>query len=130
MDKEKLNQAPLIRAPELLEAGADTYRQRNGPYGNNYHEIGAQLKAMFPEGLPPTAAAGWNRFAAWFMLFVKVNRYAVNLRNSGKGHGDSAHDAMVYAAMLEELTPIEDGDAVAAALRHQANLKNLTKAAE
>ena len=89
--------------PELLRAAADTYEQRNKLYGDNYKQIGAGLAALFPQGIPAMDADGWNRFAAWMMLYYKTVRYAIQLPNGG--HKDSAHDAAVYAAMLEELTP-------------------------
>ena len=88
--------------PELLRAAASTYEERNKAYGDNYKKSGAALAAMFPEGLPPMGAQDWNEFGVWFMIFVKLSRYAENIGKGG--HVDSAHDMVVYAAMLEELT--------------------------
>lgn len=90
-------------APELLEAGARTYRQRNELYGDNYKHFGSIMAAMFPDGLPADmGSADWNRLALLMNVVGKAQRYAMNLRRGG--HRDSARDAMVYAAMLEELT--------------------------
>ncbi len=93
--------------PEILRAGAATYAERNTYYKDNYKRIGAQLASMFPAGLPPMDADGWNRFALWLAVYQKTVRYAVSIETGGAGHADSAHDAMVYAAMLEELTPTQ-----------------------
>ena len=95
-----MSEKPTV--PELLRSGAQTYEERNRIYGDNYKQAGALLKVLFPDGLPPMDADGWNRFGVWLMVFGKAVRYAAQLQNGG--HKDSAHDAMVYAAMLEELT--------------------------
>lgn len=91
------------RAPDLLESGAATFRERNAIYGDNYLEIGAILQAFFPSGLPVFKTSDdWNRFSLWLAALLKLQRYANNLTRGG--HKDSAHDAMVYSAMLEEVT--------------------------
>jgi len=91
------------RAPDILEEGAETFRLRNLAYGDSYLEIGGILQAFFPEGLPIFKSSDdWNRFALWLAILLKLQRYANNLEDGG--HKDSAHDAMVYAAMLEEVT--------------------------
>lgn len=91
-----------MRAPDLLEAGAATYRERNKTYGDNYKQFGHLMVALFPDGLPREMSANdWNRFAVFMHILTKVSRYAVSFKT---GHVDSAHDAMVYSAMLEELT--------------------------
>ena len=94
------NDRPTV--PEILRSGAETFEGRNPVYGSSYKGIGAALAGVFPEGLPAMDAEGWNRFACWFMVFGKLHRYSGNFARGG--HQDSAHDAMVYAAMLEELT--------------------------
>jgi len=79
-----------------------TYSKRNKVYGDNYKKIGAVLKALFPVQPELNTADDCNRFALFMMLLVKMSRYAESLSNGG--HADSAHDMVVYAAMLEELT--------------------------
>ena len=93
--------APLT-VPQILRDGASTYEERNCLYADNYKRIGQILAVLFPEGLPSMDAEGWNRFGVWFMAFNKLVRYAMQQQHGG--NVDSAHDAMVYAAMLEELT--------------------------
>jgi hypothetical protein len=92
----------MPNVPEILRSGAITYEERNPLYGDNYKRIGRIMQILFPGGLPPMDAEGHNRFGCWYMAFNKLIRYAMQLEHGG--HLDSAHDAMVYAAMLEELT--------------------------
>jgi hypothetical protein len=91
-----------MSATDILREGAQTYEERNALYADQYKRIGKHMQLMFPSGLPPMDAAGWNRFGVWFMAFNKLGRYAQSLESGG--HADSAHDAMVYSAMLEELS--------------------------
>lgn len=92
------------RAPENLESGAKTFRERNATYGDNYLHFGTVMAGMFPEGLHIEAgdATAFNRLGVFIQCASKLTRYAQNL--SKGGHADSAHDLMVYAAMLEEVT--------------------------
>ena len=91
-----------LTVPEVLRSGAITFEERNALYGDNYKRFGAVMREIFPHGLPEMETAeDWNRFGVWFMVLNKVIRYAQQMP---AGHLDSAHDAMVYAAMLEELT--------------------------
>lgn len=88
--------------PEILINGAITYRIRNKRYADNYKRLGAMMVILFPNGLPKMTAEDWNRFGVWFMAFNKGVRYAMKMKEGG--HKDTAHDMMVYSAMLEELT--------------------------
>jgi hypothetical protein len=95
------------RAPELLEEGAETFRERNRTYGNNYHNFGAVMAGLFPEGLHVVAGdvAGFARLGVLVQVVSKIGRYANRLPYGG--HVDSAHDIMVYGAMLQEVTKDE-----------------------
>lgn len=92
------------RAPDFLEDGAATFRERNAIYGDTYLEFGRMCAAIFPEGIrvEPGDVDGFNRLGVLVQAIGKIARYGANL-NKG-GHQDSAHDLMVYAAMLEEVT--------------------------
>lgn len=90
------------RAPEILEEGAATYRQRNAIYGDNYLKFGHVMAAMFPEGLVMRGADEFNKLGVFIQVLSKVTRYAEQLEKGG--HYDSALDLCVYAAMLAELT--------------------------
>lgn len=100
--RAKVGPAPCSAA-EILARGAETYRERNSVYADNYKHFGHIMQGFFPRGLPATMGVGdWNRLALLMNAAAKLQRYAMTL--SSGGHLDSAHDAMVYSAMLEELT--------------------------
>lgn len=92
--------APTV--PELLRSGADTYEERARMYGNDYKEWGALMMALFPCGIHLNNPDDFNRFNILTRVLGKMTRYAAMMPMGG--HQDSAHDAMVYSAMLEELT--------------------------
>lgn len=87
--------------PEILREAASTYEQRNALYGNNYKLIGEIFVSLFPNGSTLNTSEEWNRMFLLFQLIGKSTRYAAQF---AEGHKDSAHDSIVYAAMLEELT--------------------------
>lgn len=91
------------RAPELLERGAATFRERASIYGDNYLALGEALLALFPGRTIPaiTTPDEANRLHLLVQIMTKMSRFAQSF--AAGGHLDSAHDAMVYAAMLEEV---------------------------
>lgn len=91
----------MNKVPNILEAAAATYRQRNKKYGDNYKNIGHVMCGLFPKGLTINDADAWNKLAIILAIAVKLGRYTNQFPN---GQTDSAHDASVYAAMLQELT--------------------------
>lgn len=99
------------RAPDCLESGAATFRQRNALYGDNYLSFGKVMAGLFPDGLQIAAGDidAFNRLGIYIQCVSKISRYALNL--PAGGHTDSAHDLMVYAAMLEEVTRDERQEA-------------------
>lgn len=88
--------------PEILIEAAATYEERNKVYGDTYKNFGSAMAAAFPNGLVVKTADDWNRVGLMVQIMGKVTRYAAQFENGG--HLDSAHDACVYSAMLEELT--------------------------
>lgn len=94
----------VSRAPDFLEAGAETFRQRNAIFGDTYLLFGPAMAAAFPEGLKiePGDVESFNRLGVWVQCMGKLLRYGPQL--SSGGHRDSAHDLMVYGAILEEVT--------------------------
>jgi len=88
--------------PEMLVSAAQTYDERNRVYGDNYKHFGHVMHGMFPNGLTVADADAWNRLGVFVQLVSKMTRYSCSLVDGG--HQDSAHDAIVYSAMLEELT--------------------------
>lgn len=95
------NDKPTV--PEILITAADTYASRNPMYGDAYKRHGAIMAAFFDKGLHIEAGDvdAFARLGILNMLMSKLARYTGN----PKGHKDSAHDSVVYNAMLEELTP-------------------------
>lgn len=91
-----------MTVPEILRAMAATYEERNALYKDNYKRIGAMFVLLFPEGLTVREPDDWNRLFLLIHCIGKMTRYAAQF--GAGGHKDSAHDAAVYAAMLEELT--------------------------
>ncbi len=83
--------------PEIMRAAADTYEERNKIYKDNYKRIGSMLEALFPEGVQLRTA---DDFARWQLFVLKVEKLS-RLAISGLTHKDSAHDDIVYSAMLE-----------------------------
>ena len=92
----------MNRAPDILELGAQTYRERNAVYGDNYLNFGKVMEAIFPEGMQVDGVEDFNRLGVFIQVISKITRYSEQL-NKG-GHYDSALDLCVYAAMLAELT--------------------------
>lgn len=91
----------MVKANELLEAAAATYKERNAVYGDNYKRVGEMLKGLFPDGIKIKTVDDQNRFQIFNLIIVKLSRYAVNWEKGG--HADSIHDAAVYCAILEEI---------------------------
>jgi uncharacterized protein YeaC (DUF1315 family) len=90
--------------PKILEAGAKTYKERHDMYGDNYKRFGKILMELFPEGIHITNAEEASCLNLLIQIQGKITRYAEMLSIGRGGHVDSAHDACVYAAMLESIT--------------------------
>jgi len=83
-------------ASALLQEAAETFKERNATYKDNYRRIVPLVKALFPDGVPP----GLIESNSWHLLeliLVKLTRFT----QSEFKHRDSIHDIMVYAAMIE-----------------------------
>lgn len=91
--------------PHTLRGAAATFEQRSAVYGDAYTRTGELLLALFPEGGVPAVRNERDaaQLATLLMCVMKLQRYAVNF--GAGGHRDSAHDLIVYAAILEEQTP-------------------------
>lgn len=89
-----------FKAPDHLEAGAKTYRERNKEYGDSYYKFGLVMDMLFPKGLTISTYNEWNRLGILTQIVGKLCRYSNDFSNP---HRDSIHDIMVYASMLMEL---------------------------
>jgi hypothetical protein len=85
-------------AAMILDKMADTFRQRNAIYGDNYRMVAKLVKVLFPKGVPSELVVSdqWHLFE---LKLVKLSRFAI----SGLTHIDSIHDDAVYAAMIESI---------------------------
>jgi len=86
-------------AADILQEMADTYRERNKVYGDNYKRVGEVMMALFPEGVKIENAHEFNVWHLFELMIVKLTRFS----NSELSHLDSIHDCAVYAAMVESL---------------------------
>jgi hypothetical protein len=85
-------------AADILADMADTYRQRNAVYGDNYKRVAPIIKILWPNGVPPELVVTdqWHLFE---LMIVKITRFAI----SDLTHQDSIHDTSVYGAMIDAI---------------------------
>jgi hypothetical protein len=86
-----------VSVPDLLTSMADTYRERNKVYGDNWRNVGQVMLSLFPDGVRLESATAFNEWHLFELIVVKLTRFA----NSKLTHADSIHDIAVYAAMIE-----------------------------
>jgi hypothetical protein len=91
----------MARVPEMLREGADTYEQRNELYGDNYHNFGRVMMALFPRGVSCDSVDDYNRLGIIVQMVGKLGRYCEQFEKGG--HDDSLLDLAVYSQMLREL---------------------------
>lgn len=91
-------------AADVLEEMAETYRQRNAVYGDNFRMVGKMMAVLFPDGVPKEVLHS-DQFHLFELTLVKLSRFAV----SGLQHQDSVHDAGVYCAMQEAIITEQKG---------------------
>jgi len=89
----------MTTAADILAEMADTFRERNKVYGDNYLRVGDVMTALFPNGVTLGSKEQFNVWHLFELMVVKMTRFA----NSGLSHEDSIHDLAVYAAMVESL---------------------------
>lgn len=90
---------------QTLNVMAETFKQRNSEYRDNYLAVGPIMGELFPEGVSPELLVH-PCFHLLELVVVKLTRLAF----SELEHKDSAHDAAVYLAMIEtEIGNIENG---------------------
>ncbi|MAE81417.1 MAG: hypothetical protein CMB80_01685 [Flammeovirgaceae bacterium] len=86
-------------AAYVLGKMAETFRERNKVYGDNYKSVGDVMMALLPDGIEIKSAEEFNRWHLFELIIIKLTRFA----NSDFSHQDSIHDIAVYAAMIESL---------------------------
>ena len=85
-------------AADVLQEMANTFRERNAVYGDNYKQVPQLMKVLFPGGVPSELVVT-DHFHLFELILVKLSRFAI----SGLTHQDSIHDAAVYGAMIEAI---------------------------
>jgi hypothetical protein len=86
-----------LTVPDLMMEAADTFRERNKVYGDNYKNVGNVMMSMFPKGIELRTAEDFNKWHLFELMVVKMTRFA----NSNLTHQDSIHDLGVYSFMVE-----------------------------
>jgi len=92
----------MSRPDANLKLSLETFEQRNGIYGDAWVASGGIGLALFPTGVTLQTEMDFQRFGILQQIISKLARYAANFEEGG--HQDSAHDMIVYAAILEHLT--------------------------
>lgn len=86
-----------LTTADVLQEMADTFRERNAVYGNNYQRVAPIIKILWPNGLPKDMVTDNDTWHLFELIVVKLTRFA----QSDLTHVDSIHDMAVYAAMIE-----------------------------
>jgi len=84
-----------LSADFTLERMAETFRNRNTMYGDNWITVGKVMKALYPEGITSKTEEDHivHHWISW--IVGKLTRYV------NSGDIESIHDMAVYGAMLE-----------------------------
>ena len=89
----------------ILDEMADTYRERNKVYGDNFKMVGKLMAVLFPNGVTKEVLHS-DQFHLFELVLVKLSRFAI----SNLTHQDSIHDAGVYCAMQEAIVVEQQGE--------------------
>lgn len=104
--KKKLRRRDEVVKPEgpagILAAGAETFIKKSSEYGNSVRQYGDVMTALFPEGVTLDTPQAWTHMGVFQQVVHKVCR-AANTMVAGQPSVDSAHDMMVYSAILQDL---------------------------
>ena len=87
-----------LKPHDILFRMAETFRERNAVYGDNYKMVAKLMAVLFPNGVPPELVVQ-EHFHLFELILVKLSRYAI----SELSHIDSIHDLAVYGAMCESI---------------------------
>jgi len=96
-----------LRADLVLEEMAETFRQRNIKYKDNWEQVGHMFVTLFPEGITLKTYDDFVKFHFLGWVMGKFSRWV----NSGlDGSDDSLHDAGVYIAMIQAFSHMVEKD--------------------
>ena len=85
--------------PEILNEMAQTFKERNKVYGDNYKTVGKVMRELFPDGVHLICSHDFLVWHLFELIVVKITRFST----SQLSHKDSIHDIAVYAAMIESV---------------------------
>lgn len=88
-----------MKPDEILQAAADTFRERNAVYASNHEKVGEIMNVLFPHGVHLNSALAFERWHIFELIIIKLTRFV----NADMSHKDSVRDIAVYAAILEML---------------------------
>jgi len=83
---------------QILGEMAQTFKERNAVYGDNYRMVSKLMAVLFPHGVPSELVTT-EHFHLFELKLVKLSRFAI----SNLTHMDSIHDDAVYSAMIESI---------------------------
>jgi hypothetical protein len=89
------------RVSAHLQSAADTYRERNAVYKDNFRAVGRVMEALFPNGQTIHSREEFDRWHLFELVIVKLTRYVSNFNDGG--HEDSIIDMIPYLAMINAL---------------------------
>lgn len=82
----------------ILRDAARTFEQRNEVYGDAWVLQARVLEMLFPDGIETDRPGDWEVIELLISAIAKLVRFV----KSNCTHIDSAHDAAVFWAMIEE----------------------------
>lgn len=85
------------RIKEIFDQSFETFKDRDGTYGDAHSRHGKILEILFPEGLHLKGKDDFCRFMFLNGTISKINRYANTFQNGG--HEDSLIDTLNNLAM-------------------------------
>lgn len=94
----------MLKADKLLEAVAQTLKDRDRIYGQNDEITGQILTLLFPRGITLNTPEDHRMFHFLGHIVGKLTRFT----NSGMKHEDSLHDLIGYAALAAGLVKEHD----------------------
>ena len=66
-----MNKSPA----KILEEMADTFRERNKVYGDNWKVVGEVMTSLFPNGVVLKTEEDYNIWHPFELLVVKITRF-------------------------------------------------------
>lgn len=88
-----------VTAADRLDAMAQTFRERNGVYRDNFRKVPEMVKVLFGEDGPPSSLVLRPEWHLFELMLVKLTRFT----QTELTHADSIHDIAIYGAMIDAI---------------------------